>query len=49
MKCDSVQGDVTGIRKLCQLRERCDGHEGCVRVCGRCDSFKETCRKKDPS
>ena len=27
-KCDSPQG---GIRELCQLMERCDGHGGDVR------------------
>ena len=25
-KCDSYQGGVKGIRKLCQLPERCDGY-----------------------
>ena len=27
-KCDSHQGGVKGIRKVCQLIERCDGHGG---------------------
>ena len=30
-KCDSHQGDVKGIRKVCQLMERCDGHGGVAR------------------
>ena len=25
-KCDSNQGGVKGIRKVCQLMEGCDGH-----------------------
>ena len=31
-KCDSHQGDVKGIRKLCQLMERCDGQGRDVKV-----------------
>ena len=34
MNCDSHQGDVNGIRKVCQLRERCDGHKEDVKVLG---------------
>ena len=35
-KCDSHQGGVKGVRKVCQLMERCDGHGGgAVRVCGK--------------
>ena len=43
-KCDSYQGGVKSIRKVCQLMERCDGHGGCKGVCEgvitfrRCDS-----------
>ena len=33
-KCDSHQGDVKGIRKVCQLTERCDCHMGGVKGCG---------------
>ena len=33
-KCDSYQGGVTYIRKVCQLVERCDGHGGDVKVLG---------------
>ena len=33
-KCDSRQRDVKGIRKVCQLMERCDGHGGGVKGCG---------------
>ena len=29
-KCDSHQGDVKGIIKVCQLMERCEGHGGDV-------------------
>ena len=25
-ECDSYQGGVKGITKVCQLMERCDGH-----------------------
>ena len=30
-ECDSPKGGVKGIRKLCQLVVRYDGHGGCVR------------------
>ena len=33
-KCDSHQGGVKGIRKVCQLMERCNGHGGSVRGFG---------------
>ena len=33
-KCDSHQGGVTGIGKVCQVMERCDGHGGYVKVLG---------------
>ena len=33
-KCYSYQGDVKGIRKMCQLMERCYGHWGDVKVLG---------------
>ena len=33
-KCYSHQGRVKGIRKVCQLMERCDGHVGGVKVFG---------------
>ena len=26
MRCGSSKGDVSSIRKVCQLMERCDGH-----------------------
>ena len=31
----SHQEDVKGIRKVCQLTEKCDGYERGVRRCGR--------------
>ena len=31
-KCDSHQGSVKGIRKVCQLMEMCDSHGGDVKV-----------------
>ena len=34
-KCDSHQGCVKGIRKVCQLMERCEGHGKDERVCGK--------------
>ena len=33
-KCDSHQGDLKGIRQVCQSMERCDGHGGDVKVLG---------------
>ena len=33
-KCDNHQGGATGIRKVYQLMERCDGHRGDVKVVG---------------
>ena len=33
-KCASHQVGVKGIRKVCQLMERCDGHGGDVKVLG---------------
>ena len=30
-KCDSHQGGVKAIRKVCQLMERCEGHGGGVK------------------
>ena len=33
-ECDSHQGGVTGIRKLCQLMERSYGHVGGIKGCG---------------
>ena len=35
------EGGVKGIRDMCQLMERCDGHGGEERCVGRCDSFQE--------
>ena len=32
-KCDSHQGSVKGITKMCQCMERCDGHWEDVRGC----------------
>ena len=32
-KCDSCQGGVKGIRKVCQLMERCVGHVGGEKGC----------------
>ena len=32
--CDSRQGGVKGIKKVCQLMERCDGHGGGIKGCG---------------
>ena len=40
-KCFRHEGGVKGIRNMCQLMERCDGHGGDGMVCGRCDSFQE--------
>ena len=40
-KCDSPQGGVTGIRIVCYLVERCDGHGENVRCVKRCDSCKD--------
>ena len=37
-KCDSP---VKGIREVSQLTERCDGYEGGVMRCRRCDSSQE--------
>ena len=34
-KCDSHQGGVKGIRKMCQLMERYNGHRGSVKGCGK--------------
>ena len=34
-KCDSHQGGVKGIRKVCQLMERSDGCGGDIRGCGK--------------
>ena len=33
--CGSHQGGVKGIRKVCQLMERCDGYGGDVKVLGK--------------
>ena len=33
-RCDSHQGVVKGIRKVCQLMEGCAGHRGGVKGCG---------------
>ena len=38
-KCASHH--VKGIRKVCQLMERCDGHGGMLGGVGRCDNFQE--------
>ena len=40
-KCDSPKRGVKGIREESQLTETCDGYEGGVRRCGRCDSCQE--------
>ena len=40
-KYDSPKRGVNGIREVSQLTERCDGYEGGVRRCGRCDSCQE--------
>ena len=34
-KCDSQQRDVKGIRKVCQLTEKCDGYGRGVGRCGK--------------
>ena len=39
--CDILQGGVKGVRKVCQLMERCDPHGRSVRSLGRCDSCQE--------
>ena len=33
-KCESHQGGVTYVRKVCQLMERCEDHGGDVKVLG---------------
>ena len=33
-KCDSYQGGVKDIRKVCHLVERSDGHGGDIKVLG---------------
>ena len=33
-RCDSPRGGVKGVRKVCQLMERCDGHWGDVTMLG---------------
>ena len=33
-RCENHHGVVKGIRKVCQLMERCDGHGGDVNVLG---------------
>ena len=33
-KYDSLQVGVKGIKKVCQLIERCDGHVEGVQICG---------------
>ena len=33
-RCDSPQGGVKGIRKVCQLMERCDAHGRSVQELG---------------
>ena len=38
---DSCQGCVKGIRKVCQLMERCDGNWRMEGGVGRCDNCQE--------
>ena len=33
-KCDSCQGDLKDVRKVCQLMERCDAHGRSVQELG---------------
>ena len=33
-RCDSPQGGMKDVRKVCQLMERCDGHGGDLKVLG---------------
>ena len=33
-RCDSPQGGVKDVRKVCQLMEKCDGHREDVKVLG---------------
>ena len=33
-RCDTPQGGVNDLRKVCQMMERCDGHGGDVKVIG---------------
>ena len=46
-KCDSCQGGVNDIKKVCQLMERCDAYGGCkgvwegVITFRRCDTPQE--------
>ena len=40
-ECVSPKGDVSGVRKVCQLIDRCDGHMGMKGDVGRCDNFQE--------
>ena len=41
-KCDSHQGGVKCIRKVCQLMKRCDGHVGDVKVVGEMRQLSES-------
>ena len=43
-ECDSPKEDVKGIRKVCQLMVRCDGHGEMQGGLGRCDSCQEVCQ-----
>ena len=31
-RCDTPQGGVEDVRKVCQVMERCDGHRGDLEV-----------------
>ena len=33
-RCDTPQGGVKDVRKVCQMMERCNGHGGDVNVLG---------------
>ena len=33
-RCDTPQGGVKDVRKICQVMERCGGHGGDVKVLG---------------
>ena len=34
-RCDTPQEGVKDVRKVCQVRMRCDGHVGDVKVLGK--------------
>ena len=39
--CDTPQGSVKDVRKVCHVMERCDSHGGDLRCLGRCGSCQK--------